>query len=557
MPCPMPGPGAKGAGFFPVVTGRSQPDRVRRRVVPSSRPLYERWPYPDIPVVASVSAPDLWQLHLDWMRSEAGLGPGPARPRVWIAGCGAWQSYPVAVANPQADILATDVSETSLGVTRRRLAVHLVRNVTTAWQDLDDPSSYPDGPFDWIECFGVLMNLPDPAGALRRFAARLAPGGLVRLMVYPWSGRRRVFQIARIAALLGLGHDDPRHPGWLGALMRSLPADHPLRFTFEDYTDAATPAGVVDGFLHVSGVSFSAHELFRMVDDAGLELAFTLHRPWGDPWAMGPTLGLDWDPWAVLHALDAWQELKSNFIVVLRRKGDLGSGPARLHPVLDPDGRPWSERLGLWRGRALGLRLQDRRAAGGALTLTRQAYGGLLARQREGTLRASDSPLVCFGEREPRRPALGFALPDEAAWREPRLWLGRATPHPAWQHQLRAFELGRVAGLGDESVEAQLARWGPHAAPLEDEDTPYGFSPVVTGKVYGDAIRRWATEGAGPEIGWDDARLAGEAGAFGQVRAWAGSVDGALGGARPDGVMRELWALTFGYRHFLLSTDGG
>ena len=114
-----------------------------------------------------------------------------------------------------------------------------------------------------------------------------------------------------------------------------------------------------------------------------------------------------------------------------------------------------------------------------------------------------------------------------------------------------------MAGLGDESVEAQLARWAPHAAPLEDDDTPYGFSPVVTGMVYGDAIARWATEGAGPEIGWDDARLAGEAGAFAQVRAWAGSVDGALGGARPDGVMRELWALTFGYRHFLLSTDGG
>lgn len=523
---------------------------------PSSRPLYERWPYPDIPVVASVAAPDLWQLHLDWMRSEAGLGPAGPKPRVWIAGCGAWQSYPVAIANPSAQILATDVSETSLGLTRRRLGLHLVRNVTTAWQDLDDPASFPAGPFDWIECFGVLMNLADPAAALRGFADRLAPGGLVRLMVYPWFGRRRVFHIARIAALLGLGHENPRHPGWLGALMRSLPADHPLRFTFEDYTDAATPAGVVDGFLHVSGVAFSAHELYRMVDAAGLELGFVMHRPWGDPWVMGPTLVLDWDPWAVLHALDAWQELKSNFIVVLRKKGETGAAPARLHPALVPEGRPLSARLGLLRSRALGLSLQDRRAAGGSLRVPRAEYGRLLADHHAGRLRGGESPLVCFGDRPARRPARGFDFPDEHEWREPRLFRGAAVPHPAWQHQLRALDFARAAGLGTEPLTAQLDRWAPHASPLEDDETPYGFSPVVTGWAHGALIERWGREPGGPEVGWGEVRLRGEAAALTQTRAWAGKVDPELGATRPDEVWRELWSLTFGYRDIALHTDG-
>lgn len=521
---------------------------------PSSRPLYERWPYPDIPVVASVAAPDLWQLNLDWMRSEAGLGPVGPRPRVWIAGCGAWQSYPVAIANPSAEILATDVSETSLRLTRRRLGVHLVRNVTTTWQDLDDAGSYPAGPFDWIECFGVLMNLADPARALRGFAERLAPGGIVRLMVYPWFGRRRVFQIARIASLLGLGHQDPRHPGWLGALMRDLPSDHPLRFTFEDYTDAATPAGVVDGFLHVSGVAFSAHELFRMVDDAGLELGFVMHRPWGDPWVMGPVLGLDWDPWAVLYALDAWQELKSNFIVVLRKKGDAGDAPARLHPALVHEGLPWSARLGLWRSRVLGLSLQDRRSAVGSLRVTGSEYGGLLAEHRAGRLRGGESPLVCFGERPTRRPARGFAFPGEREWREPRLFRGAAVPHPAWQHQLRALDFARAAGLGAEPLGARLERWAPHASPLEDEATPYGFSPLVTGRAHGAQLERWESEPVGPPVGWADVRVRG--GAVREVQRWAGKVDPELKATRPDEVWRELWSLTFGYRDLALTTDG-
>lgn len=519
---------------------------------PSSRPLYERWPYPDIPFAASLPATQVWQLHLDWLRSEAGLPAGPERPRVWVAGCGAWQCYPIAIANPRADVLGTDVSEASLSLTRRRLAMHRVHNVSTAHHDLDDPA--PAGPFDWIECYGVLMNLRDPAAALREFASVLAPDGVVRLMVYPWFGRRRVFQIARIASLLGLGYADERHPRWLASLMRSLPADHPLRFTFEDYADSENLAGIVDGFLHVSGVSFSAHELFALVDAAGLELATVMHRPWGDPWVMGRSLGLSLDPWAVLYALDVWQELKSNLIVVLRKKGAGGVSPVRLHPGLDPDvSRSWSDALRLWVGRAVGLSLQDRCHPDGTLALSRNAYADLIARSRSARLR-SDDPLALFGARTARAAARGFVFPGELSWRQPRVYAGRRVPNPSWDHQLRAYTWPSAAGLAPVEPSDWMARFEGHCNPLEDDDTPYGFSPITTWHRHKDALAQWLSAQP-PEIDWPSVRLTDETRAFAAVRSWACAVHPSLS-ACDEVSLRELFTLTFGYQALWLSTEG-
>ncbi|MEQ1569418.1 MAG: class I SAM-dependent methyltransferase [Myxococcota bacterium] len=516
---------------------------------PSSRPLYERWPYPDLPLSASIGAADVWQLHADWLRSRAGLGPGPDRPRVWVAGCGAWQCVPIAVGNPQASVLGTDVSDASLAITRQRLDRHHLRNVTLAHHDLDQEP--PAGPFDWIECFGVLMNLADPGAALARIAAALAPDGVVRLMVYPWFGRRRVFQIARIAQLVGLGYVDERHPGWLRALMGSLPPDHPLRFTFDDYADAANPAGVVDGFLHVSGVAFSAHELFTLVDAAGLELAAVVHRPWGDPWGMGEALGLSLDPWATLYALDLWQELKSNLIVILRRKGAVGAAPPRLHPAVDPAApRGWADAARLWLGRAAGLRLQDRTHPDGWLELSRAGYAELLARHRAGALDPGH-PLVLFGDRPERAPARGFAFPGELEWRRPRVHAGPQVPNPAWDHQLRAFTWPRAASIAPREPAEWLARWEGHAFPLEDDVTPYGFSPITTWARHGPALAQWLSRPS-PESDWSAVRLADEGAELERVRRWLRAVDPSLEPRDPAG-WRELWSLTYGYREAWLS----
>ena len=49
---------------------------------------YAAWPYPKIPLLASLPSTHPWELHVDWLWDRCSSGPAPANPRVWIAGCG-------------------------------------------------------------------------------------------------------------------------------------------------------------------------------------------------------------------------------------------------------------------------------------------------------------------------------------------------------------------------------------------------------------------------------------------------------------------------------------
>ncbi len=51
------------------------------------------------------------------------------------------------------------------------------------------------GPFDYIDCCGVLHHLPDPAAGLRALLSVLAPDGGLGLMVYAPHGRTGVYMV--------------------------------------------------------------------------------------------------------------------------------------------------------------------------------------------------------------------------------------------------------------------------------------------------------------------------------------------------------------------------
>ena len=239
-------------------------------------------------------------------------------------------------------------------------------------------------------------------------------------------------------------------------------------------------------------------------------------------------------------------------MVVIRRKGEgTVTAAPRLHPLLNPDlPMNWTDSLRLLGGRAVGLSLQDRQSESGRLSMTRAEYEALVARSREGRL-IEPGPLVLFCERATRRPARGFAFPGEVEWRRPRLYRGAAVPHPAWDHHLRARTFCKAAGLSQPAD--PLASWEPHANPLEDDLTPYGFSPLRTLQNHGARVERWLGA-ALPEARWDEVRLPDEAASFEEVGRWARTVAPELETPVNEAAQRELWALTFGYRQFVLDT---
>ena len=78
-----------------------------------------------------------------------------------------------------------DRSAAALRVARERATLRGLGDAI-AWEQgsLLDLANSGLGPFDYVDCCGVLHHLPDPAAGLRALTSVLAPGGGIGLMVY-------------------------------------------------------------------------------------------------------------------------------------------------------------------------------------------------------------------------------------------------------------------------------------------------------------------------------------------------------------------------------------
>lgn len=544
----------------------------------SVRNQYESWPYPVVPLWASLDRAQLWQLNAAWIADRCGRGPLPERPRIWIAGCGTFQPYVIARANPAAEIVATDLSEASLRLARRRCRVHGIKNVEFAHVDLDDPSSWPEGEFDLIESYGVLMNLPRPGATLAQLGRRLTPDGIVRLMVYPHFGRQRIFQLQRVARLLGLTATERDHPSRLRRAVGRLPLRHPLRYAFDSYADSRHDAGIVDAFLHAGDRGFSAFELMDLARSADLQPAFWFQREWGQPSLAAENLGFpEWSQAATLHYLDLWQELRSNFVVCLTRaehetrtlEGEAlvpHARPAlRVHPLFDP-AKPdlgARHRLRLLGARLFGAKLPSKVSPPVQLS----AADARLLQAGTDALHHADprqiARLVSEGlllGHEPWRndQAITQEVAAESEFRSPRFEIHRRARNPLFDHLFKAWTADRcLPELGLPDLEGQMGRWLPHADPLEAHHRAFGLTPYRTFQLLRtnvhDYLADWHER---PTVaGWEDVRLRQETRCFEQVRVWAGAAGIDRPTQDPAG-LRELWVMLFAYDTLFLPFEG-
>ena len=118
----------------------------------------------------------------DWTHTRI-----PARPRIWIAGCGSNQATLMALKFPGAEILATDISAPSLAVCEKNLAQVGAKNVTLREQTINE-ADYTDE-FDYIICTGVIHHNADPSIPLARLARALKRDGILELAVYNYYHR--------------------------------------------------------------------------------------------------------------------------------------------------------------------------------------------------------------------------------------------------------------------------------------------------------------------------------------------------------------------------------
>ncbi len=524
---------------------------------------YAAWPYPQVPLLANVDPTHPWQLHCDSLWDRCGSGPAPARPRIWIAGCGTFQPYVFSIANPRADIVATDLSEPSLRIARRRCALHGVRNVSFAPCDLQDESTWPQGEFDLIECYGVLMNLSDPERALAALARRLAPHGVLRLMVYPQFSRTRVFQLQRIARLCGFHGDDASHPSKFRSLVKSLTKDHPLRFAFTTYADSKNDAGVVDAYLHAGDRGFTGWQLGALLQSAGLRPANWMHRPWAQPDVAQERLALMGRAQStVLGYLDLWQELRQNFVVCCTRRDaapvvDDASTALRAHPSFHGRASSLRHALRLWRLRTFGGRVPTRTGDGDVVLCARDARllasGTGLDADDAALLRATGLVLGTAGE--PTAISTHLEIEGHDAWlaSAQSLRIGRLAPNPLYLHLFAALDAARSwPQLGLPHLDDQLRAWLPWATPLEHERIRFGLTPYATAQRRQAAMRdHLEREPLPTAASYDEVRLRDDASKLQSARAFATAHDAPA--QLTDAAARELWCLAFGQADLFLT----
>ena len=526
---------------------------------------YAAWPYPTVPLLANVDSTHPWQLHCDSLWDRCGSGPAPAKPRIWIAGCGTFQPYVFGVANPKADIVATDLSEPSLAVAQRRCRIHGVRNVAFAPCDLEDESTWPQGEFDLIECYGVLMNLRDPARALKALAQRLTARGVLRLMVYPQFSRTRVFQLQRLAKLCGFSAEHQDHPSRFRALVKSLPKSHPLRFAFTSYADSKNDAGIVDAYLHAGDRGFTGWQLGALLQQAGLTPAHWMHKPWAQPDVAAERLSMQGRAQStVLGYLDLWQELRQNFVVCCTRSDATPDEhtpqehtPLRPHPTFSE--RPASLRhsLRLLRLRLFGGHVPTRTGDGDLVLRASEARslanGAVGSDPRCARLRAEG--LGLGGEPEPCPLRDHDEIAGEAEWLRSAstLRIGRRAPNPLYAHLFAAFEAHRRwPQLGLLDLDAQLKTWLPWATPLEHGRIRFGLTPYATAQRCQAALRDHLQREPLPTGTWEEVRLRDDPKCLDAARSFL-RAHGAREMPADDAAARELWTLLFAQEDLFLT----
>lgn len=178
----------------------------------------------------------------------------------------------MATAGRQGSVTWLDRSAASLAIAQARAAARKLINIVWEQRSLLDLPGSGLGPFDYIDCCGVLHHLPDPLAGLRALVSVLAPGGGIGLMVYAPHGRTGVYMMQDALRLLAPADRPPTERLDIARrTMRHLPQTAWLRLNnnVRDQSEGGDP-GLYDLLLNPRDRSYTVSELNDLLAEAGL-----------------------------------------------------------------------------------------------------------------------------------------------------------------------------------------------------------------------------------------------------------------------------------------------
>ena len=168
-----------------------------------------------------------------------------------------------------------DRSSASRKIAQDRAQARGLTNIVWEQRSLLELAGSGLGPFDYIDCCGVLHHLPDPRAGLEALLSVLAPGGGLGLMVYAPHGRTGVYMVQEALRLLAPPDQPPQQR--LDAarrVMRHLPDTQWLKHNriFDDHINGGD-AGLYDLLLNPRDRAYTVPDLDALLGAVGLRAA--------------------------------------------------------------------------------------------------------------------------------------------------------------------------------------------------------------------------------------------------------------------------------------------
>lgn len=165
-----------------------------------------------------------------------------------------------------------DLSPASMAIAKARAAARGLTNIDFVEGSLLDLPGGVDGPFDYIDCCGVLHHLEDPLAGLQALKSVLSVDGGMGLMVYGALGRRGVYETQSFLRRLSADKDLPAQVRLARRLLNSLPASNWLRRNPVLGDHRRSDAELADLLLHPCDRAYRVEALAELVAAAGLHL---------------------------------------------------------------------------------------------------------------------------------------------------------------------------------------------------------------------------------------------------------------------------------------------
>jgi len=175
-----------------------------------------------------------------------------------------------------------DLSDASRRIAEARAARRGLTTIEFRNGSLLDPGGL-GGPFDYIDCCGVLHHLEDPAAGLRSLLSALAPGGGIGLMVYAPYGRTGVYALQDALRPLTAGLPGGERVALARRLLRHLPTGNWFRHNTLLADHITSDAGLYDLLLHSRDRAYTVAELVALVEGCGLAITGLIEPAAYDP----------------------------------------------------------------------------------------------------------------------------------------------------------------------------------------------------------------------------------------------------------------------------------